>query len=272
MSASKGLMQAAAGVETGNPWDISEAVFSQSFSVASQEGNPAGLFFKPDGTRMYTCGIGSAVVYEYSLSTAWDVSSASFSRSKDISATHDNTAGLFFRSDGRRMYVADFGDNAIKEYNLSTAWNINTASFSREENVNTQEANVQSVSFKPDGTRMYIIGSTGVEVNEFSLSSAWNVTTASHVRSLSVSSKESTPRALYFRTDGAKMYICGSGSTDVHEYDLSTAWNISSASFLQSFDVGAQDTNPREIHFKDDDGLKMYFVGMTNDAVYEYDL
>ena len=49
----------------------------QTFSVAAQELNPTGLFFKPDGTKMYVVG-DRHDVYEYDLSSAWNVSTASF--------------------------------------------------------------------------------------------------------------------------------------------------------------------------------------------------
>jgi hypothetical protein len=65
--------------------------------------------------------------------------------------------------------------------------------------------------------------------------------------------------------------MVGSSNDRVYEYDLSTAWNISTASFLQSLSISAQDVSPLGIFFRAD-GLKMYMVGDSNDRVYEYDL
>jgi hypothetical protein len=56
------------------------------------------------------------------------------------------------------------------------------------------------------------------------------------------------------------MYVIGSSGDDVNEYDLSTAWDISTASYLQNFSVGAQETTPSGIFFKPD-GTKMYVIG-----------
>jgi hypothetical protein len=67
------------------------------------------------------------------------------------------------------------------------------------------------------------------------------------------------------------MYIVGVSGQDVNEYDLSTAWDISSASYLQNFSVSAQETSPRGVFFKPD-GLKMYIVGVSGQDVNEYDL
>jgi hypothetical protein len=118
---------------------------------------------------------------------------------------------------------------------------------------------------------MYICGSTGDDVNEYDLSTAWDISTASYLQNFSVSAQETVPTDLFFKPDGLKMYICGLTGDDVNEYDLSTAWDISTASYLQNFSVAAQDTDPYGLFFKPD-GLKMYILGVVGDAVYEYDL
>ena len=50
-------------------WDISTASYLQNFSVASQETNPTGIFFKPDGLKMYVVGYAGQDVNEYDLGT-----------------------------------------------------------------------------------------------------------------------------------------------------------------------------------------------------------
>jgi DNA-binding beta-propeller fold protein YncE len=67
------------------------------------------------------------------------------------------------------------------------------------------------------------------------------------------------------------MYVIGYAGDNVNEYDLSTAWDITTASYLQNFSVATQETVPTGIFFKPD-GTKMYVVGYGGDAVYSYDL
>jgi DNA-binding beta-propeller fold protein YncE len=88
---------------------------------------------------------------------------------------------------------------------------------------------------------------------------------------LDISGQDSSPGGIAFKPDGAKFYFAGGGSLDVYGYDLSTAWDISSASFNQSLDISGQDSTPGEIAFKPD-GAKFYLVGGGNDNVYEYTL
>ena len=66
------------------------------------------------------------------------------------------------------------------------------------------------VEFKPDGTKMYVTGSTGDDVNEYDLSTPWDVSTASYNQNFSVAAQETTPTAVRFKPDGTKMYVTGS--------------------------------------------------------------
>jgi len=290
-------------------WDISTASYVQNFSVASQETGPGGVFFKPDGTKMYICGAIGDEVNEFGLSSAWDISTASYVQNFSIAAQESNarvvffhpdgsgfyvvgttndtvyqyTIGgfsvaaqtqdlesLFFKPDGTKMYILDTNGDEVNEYDLSTAWDILTASYLQNFSVATQDTSPTGLFFKPDGTKMYILGNNGDDVNEYNLSSAWNISTASYVQNFSVSTQDTSPTGLFFKPDGTKMYILGNTGDDVNEYDLSSAWNISTASYVQNFSVASQNTVPQELFFKPD-GTKMYFTS-NNGNLYQYNL
>ena len=254
-----------------NNWDISAASFLQNFSVSAQDTFPVGLFFKPDGTKMYIVGNSGDDVNEYDLSTAWDISTASFLHNFSVTTQDLNPRGIFFKPDGTKMYVTGDNGNDINEYDLSTAWDVSTASYLQNFSVATQEISPTGLSFKPDGTKMYVTGVDGDDVNEYDLSTAWDISTASYLQLFSVATQETQPSGIFFKPDGTKMYVVGITGDDVNEYTLSTAWDVSTATYLQNFSVAAQDTSPYGIFFKPD-GTKMYVVGSTGDTVYEYDI
>jgi len=260
----------AGGVVEG--WNVSTAVFVQSFSVSAQETGPRGISFKPDGTKMYVIGTVGDDVNEYDLSTAWDISTAVFLQSKSVAAQEANPFDVFFNPDGTKMYIIGSTGDAVDEFTLSTAWDVSTAVFVQNKFVGAQEADPVGLFFKPDGLKMYVIGTIGDDVNEYDLSTAWDISTAVFLQSKSVAAQEITPRGIFFKPDGLKMYVTGIASDDVNEYDLSTAWDVSTAVFLQFKSVSTQDPNPHGLFFKPD-GLKMYVIGLAvNGRVYEYDL
>ena len=88
--------------------------------------------------------------------------------------------------------------------------------------------------------------------------------------SFSVTAEETNPNGIVFNTDGTKLFVVGSTGDDVGQYTLSTAFDISTASFDSiSFSVASQDTSPQGIAFNNN-GSKMYIIGTGSDAVYQY--
>jgi DNA-binding beta-propeller fold protein YncE len=202
--------------------------------------------------------------------TTWDLTTASYdSVSYDVDKI--NPTGIFFKSDGTKMYVLDTATDAVHEFNLSTAWDLSTASDDVVSYSVNQETQPQDLFFKPDGTKLYIVGWNNDTVYQHSLSTAWDLSTGSYDSvSFSVGSQEAIPYGLFFKSDGTKMYIMGRLSI-VSQYSLSTAWVVSSASYDSvSFDVSAQDTSLEAISFKPD-GTKMFVMG-DNDTIYQYSL
>jgi len=202
-------------------WDLSTASYdSKSFSVASQAGLPRGIAFKSDGTKFYVVGATSDAVFQYSLSTAWDVSTGTYdSVSLSVSGQDTGPSDIFFKPDGTKMFILGTTGRDINEYNLSTAWDLSTASYSQvSSSISTYEDAPNGMFFKSDGLKLYIIGGNGDEVNEFSLSAAWDVSTISHVGLFSVASQETNPLGFTFKPDGTKMYIVGNINDNIYQY------------------------------------------------------
>ena len=167
---------------TSAPWDITDLTYTRSFSVATEEAFSSGLFFKPDGTTMYVVGYDGIDVNEYSLSTAWDVSTASYVSNFSVAAQDLLPKGVFFKPDGTVMYVVGAYGQDVNEYSLSTAWNISTASFVRNTSVGAEETQPQSIFFKPDGTKVYVVGLTGDDVNEYAVGAVNSITLPASVQ------------------------------------------------------------------------------------------
>ena len=251
--------------------DVLNATYdSVSFSVAAEEINPNGLFFSADGSKMFVMGFTGDDVNEYVLSTPWVVSSATYSTVFSVFAQETAPSGLFFRADGLKMYVVGTTNDTVFQYALTSPWSVATASYeSISFSVATQEITPVGIFFKPDGLSMYITGSSSDGVYQYTLSTAWNVSTATFLQTLSVSAQDTAPQEVSFTGDGTRMFVLGSTGDDVNVYNLTTPWDISTSTFVNSFSVSAQELIPSALYIKPD-GTKMYMLGTTNDTVYQY--
>lgn len=152
-------------------WDVSTASYdSVSLDTDAVDFNPLALFWKSDGSALYFAGAQNDSLFQYTVSTAYDLSTASYtSKSLDVSSQVTTPSGLSFNSDGTALFVDDATSDAIYQYNLSTAWDISTGSYSDVSfSVSSQDTNPRNMFFKPDGTKMYVVGITNDTIYQYS--------------------------------------------------------------------------------------------------------
>jgi hypothetical protein len=224
------------------------------------------------GTSLVLLHAVPELIVEYYLDEAFNVSNngVHYRGGGSIEMHSTGVGGICFNNDGTKLFHTSRTPDAVQEFALSVAYDINTMKYTREFSIASQESDATGVRFNADGTKMFVVGYSGDDVNEYALSSGFDVSTASFTDSFSVSSQESSPNGLAFNTDGTKMFIVGSSGDDVNEYALSTGFDVSTASFTDAFSVVDQTTYPNDICFNTD-GTKMFICGIY-EMVYQYTL
>jgi len=254
---------------------------SKSFSVASQETNPQGVFFKTDGTKMYVVGTAGGAVFQYGLTTAFDVSTASYDSVSltdfNVVGTNRNGSSLFFHPDGTYIFIVDQTNQTnLVRLTLSTPWDLTTAG-SKVTNSSLPSGKAsnaaQAIFFKPDGSKMYLCenANSSTDVHGFNLSTNWDISSSSisNDSSFETTAQDNEIEGLFLNTDGTEFYLVGYQNDKVYRYTMSTPYDISTSTFVDDFSVGSQETQSQALTFKPD-GTKMYVVGATNDTVYQY--
>jgi sugar lactone lactonase YvrE len=244
-----------------------------SFSVAGQDIFPYGIAFNNDGSKMYMVGNANKRVFQYTLSTPFDLATASYdSVSFSLAAQDANPRGIAFNSDGSKMYMLGLTNKTVYQYTLSTPFDLATASYDNVSfSVNAQDTAPRGIAFNNDGSKMYMWGYTNKKVFQYTLSTPFDLATASYDSvSFSVAGQDSNPYDIAFNNDGSKMYMVGYSNKKVFQYTLSTPFDLSTASYDNvSFSVNAQDTIPSGIAFNNN-GSKMYMSGGSGDSIYQY--
>jgi hypothetical protein len=241
-------------------------------NVTTQVNIPYGICFKTDGTKMYilcnaTVSGNNGEIFEYDLSTPFDISTATYN-SKTYTGIDINGRGLAIKSDGTKIFVCeDGGGTSVIAYTLSTPWDISTASAAGETfNFTAQGSSGYAVNFKDDGLKMYVFFQTGL-VSEYTLSSAWNVTTASHTATFNFGAGI---LGGCISPSGDRIYKQESDSqATITEYFLTTAWDVSTAVLTgETFPAGTARYFALSA-FPDGSG----FVTATQDTVvYQYNV
>lgn len=265
------------------PYDYStRGPIEDAFRVNSEENSPQDVEFNDDGTRMYIVGNSGDDVTEYSLSSAWNVSSATFTDTFDartaienlLGATNgDLLTGMSFNDDGSKLFLADRRSDDVFEFDLSTNYDVSTAGAVVNNMPITGETNVRDISFNDDGTELYVIGNQGDDVNTFPLSIAYDLSSVGTSTNHTLpGSPDNTPQAILIDNAGTTFWVAGSNDDDIKEYTLSLAFDFSSTiTFVEATPFPTREIAPRGLIFNDD-GTKLFVAGDQQNYVTEMEL
>ena len=195
-------------------YNISTATFNTSIPAPAKG---QGVQFSSDGTKMYLTENNNDVVRQYTLSTPYDISTAT--HQLNLSVTRTGTPqGIDFNSDGTKLFIAEQDNDSVLQYSLSDPWNVSTAVYQRS--FQTSDNYPNEVFISPSGTTILVIGGETNHVYQYSLSEAYNVSTASYVAEKDVSAQETGVAGLSFTPNGSKMFVSGTSSSSIHQYDV----------------------------------------------------
>jgi len=140
---------------------VSGAYSTKSLLVSGQTSNPKDVAISSDGLALYVLSLTGQVIYQYTLSGAGELDTASYaSKSFAVSGVGLNTTGIYLAPDNKRFFVR--GDVGVLGFRMATAKDINTSvSLLTILDISSVVGNT-CVTFSFDGTKLYTIG--GLEI------------------------------------------------------------------------------------------------------------
>ncbi|MEQ8812375.1 MAG: hypothetical protein RIE59_25120, partial [Imperialibacter sp.] len=262
-------------ISYNSSFDLSNgATFDDNFLIGDELSLPTGIAFNPDGTKMFVCGQGE--VNQYTLTIPFEVSSgASFDESPlDISGTETTPVGIAFNTSGTRMFIVGASNLEVFQFNLNSAFDITAGvtaagSFNFSDNVTTPT----DIAFNPTGSKMYITGSPGYNMYQYSLSNSFDVNAGVTYNGSYSLTYSHQAQGFAFSTDGYKMFAVSLLSDQINQYSLSSAFDITSTVTKDEafIDISSQDLNSKALAFSTD-GTRMFMVGDSGNDINQYDL
>lgn len=238
-----------------------------------------GIDMSSDGTSVIICMHATQTLYQYPLSTAYDITTFSNTADATISLSDTRPFDCRFSASGDKVFVTGNNDKKVEMFSLSTNYDLSTAgsgtlSSSLSTLSSSANTNVAGLAFKPDGSKMFIADQAADKVFSYSMSTAFDISSSSLSydsgtnfsipTTLGDGTAAGAATALDFSSDGTKMFIMGTTSDKVAEFDLDPAWDITSATETSyKLSVNTQEAAPQGMCFGDS-GEKFYIVGNTN--------
>ena len=206
------------------PFDVTTATYAnKSFSVSAQDNVPYDIFIGNNGTKMYMVGTINDTVYQYTLSTAWDISTASYdNKSFSIASVDNDPSGIFFSPDGLTMLVSGRQNDSVYQYTLSTAWDVTTSGSSPFGfSYSAQAVGAYGLFYSDDGLKFFILDSG--KIHEYTVTTAYAVNGAAFNATIDISSifpSSVNPFGFAFDSSGGRTYVSASGNNTSYVYQI----------------------------------------------------
>jgi hypothetical protein len=242
-----------------------------------------GSYISPDGMYFYTTH-NSGKVREYALSVPWDITTGTFTVEflLNTGVTFTESIGIEFKPDGTRMYVS--GDTSsgtkIVAYNLSTAWDLSTATYLNDKTTDVKYARIR---FQDNGKFVFLLDVNN-GIYKYSVTSAWNIATLSsssiqsnNLKDILVSHSPGLSGSdirfygLGFNDIGTELYSGDLETQKLYAFKFGTSWNLTTLSYLTELDVSSLDNSPMD-GFIDSGRTKLLITGFQTNKVYEYNI
>lgn len=263
----------------GIPFDISTLSYDNiSTDISGQVIVPTSITFNNIGNKFYITSAGNTRIFEYELGTNFDLGNVTYnSVEKNISSEGPAPTSLKFNEDGTKLFTLDISADKIFKYNLSTAYNISTATYSGISlDIKTQSSNPIELVFGNNGLKSYILDSTTNTIHQFDTSdpSSFNIAKITdNGVSADLSSILNSPLGMQFNTTGNALFILDNGSKAVYEFSLSTPYTLSTLSYNNKFlDLSLIPSSVISAMALNDIGTEMYIYGFNSGVIYQYTL
>ena len=159
------------------PYKLSTTNYEKLLDVSDQ-GNAMALTFNSDGSQLYLLTY-EKTVYQYNLTTAFDLSTASYSNNSLDVSSKNATKFLAFNSEGSKLFVG--GGTSLHSFTLSTPFDITTSSDDNQSlDLSNEVTRFSGGSFNSDGTVLLVTNDDEGTSNSFqySLATPFDLSTA----------------------------------------------------------------------------------------------
>ena len=178
------------------PWNMAIEPFAYTIKLYAKDGDYLvtaqtnfvnSLSFNNDGSELFVVDQSTRVAYKYNLSSAYDINTASYS---GVSATfppnpYSATASIYdhiWHPDGTSI-IFSYGTKGIVRFFVGTPWDITTVTSFLDAYTGYFFKNPISMAFSPDGSTFTVaLAGSDYSLQQYNLSSPWDLSTASYVR------------------------------------------------------------------------------------------
>lgn len=232
------------------------------------------ITFNPDGTKVYLVGESKNTVFQFSLGTAWDITTATYdNKSKATGLNVSNSA--IFSDDGLTMWIGGWWNTGyVYKYTLSTAWDVSTASYVWD---TTWKSNVSFFEctwywIANDWQYLFMLSRWSKYIRRYTMTTPYDITTlqgnSGQYQEYSISVEA---HKVFLNPQWTQLFYYGRQEKKIHICALSTPFDLTTISETSQWSVTnpSNTTNITAVTI-DNNWSKMYLWWYNIGWIYQY--
>lgn len=252
-----------------NPYDVQQLQYVNNISINSFESFSESAKAKPDGTKIYIYGTGTGTIQQFSLSTPWDLNTATLETSSPSLDPQDSFGtAIFFKPDGTKVYFAT-QNKTIHQYTLSTPWDISTLTYDNilfDYTISPLDSYSSNLFIDNEGSSVYM--SNQNTIMRFEMTTPWDISTATYQEMFTTTARpDAIIEGISLNADENKLIVIEvlyEFDTFIDQYDLTTANSLSTANYVATYTVDTSVTQLSEdIYIDTVNGHEMIILGAS---------
>lgn len=200
------------------PFDLTTFQASTaSYYYGGTTGNADYMTWGDNGNKLYLLNrnVSPFNVYQFELSTPYDISTISYSNKYKTLSTNTYTS-MTFNNDGSKMYATQYGStDHVEQFDLTTPFDITTLVYVTKTEVTSQVGTdvMYGIMWSNDGTKLFI--STNIKLYMYEAISPYDVTSLTYESSQNITS---IARSIYWLNGGEYLYVLRQDSGNNYWY------------------------------------------------------
>ncbi|ABK77481.1 hypothetical protein CENSYa_0848 [Cenarchaeum symbiosum A] len=199
----------------------------EGFMNVADVSNPSAVVVGDGGLSVFLTGSGGVdMVHRYVLSEPYDLTTAGPTPQDSLQIDEEGfTTGLAFSADGSTMFLAGRNGDIVYEYELAGPFDISSeARLIFTFSIAGQDGEVGGISFSPDGTSMFIAGSSTDTIYSYTLGDPFNLSPRGYEGSLQTIQDGVAPGGISSALGGRQVFVADESS--VSWYFAEPAGNV----------------------------------------------
>lgn len=224
-----------------------------------------GAVFNTAGTELLLCGDTENEVNQWTLSTPWDISTATFTGGSSVSAQSTDARFIAINTDGTKLFLGGlFGD--IYRYSMSPGFDVSTLSY----DTNTFDTTILNTGcfISEDGLKFFTMGGGGL-INSFTMSVAFDLTTMDIDAATFDFGAAGGFGGLNFSSDGLRAYTTETSDGLIYQANLTVPWDIATAGLIGTVDP-LQGGNTYAGVWIDIDNNRLMLTDLSSKKIFQF--